>query len=191
MRWVALLLLVAACRQDMHDQPRYEPLEASTFFKDGRSARPQVEGTVARGQLRLDEHLYTGKIGGKPATSFPFAITQAVLERGQERFNIFCSACHGRLGNGQGIIVQRGLKPPPSFHIDRLRESPPGYYFDVMTNGFGAMYDLSHAVPVRDRWAIAAYVRVLQRSQRATLEDVPEPQRGALVTERERMKEEK
>jgi mono/diheme cytochrome c family protein len=173
----------------MHDQPRYEPLEASAFFKDGRSSRPQVEGTVARGQLRLDEHLYTGKIGGKPAVSFPFAITETVLERGRDRFNIFCSACHGKLGNGQGIVVQRGLKAPPSFHIDRLRQSPPGYYFDVMTNGFGAMFDLSHAVAVRDRWAIAAYVRVLQRSQRATLEDVPEPQRAALVEERERMKE--
>lgn len=174
------LVLVASCRQDMHDQPRYEPLEASAFFADGRSARPQVPGTVARGELQLDEHLYTGKIDGELATTFPFEITREVLLRGRERYDIVCSVCHDRTGYGEGIVVKRGLKQPPSLHIERLRESPPGYFFDVMTNGFGSMYDLADRIGAEDRWAIVAYVRTLQFSQNAGLIDVPPGQRAFL-----------
>ena len=180
----ASLVFLAACRQDMHDQPRYEPLEASAFFADGRSARPQVRGTVARGELRLDEHLYAGTVNGEPATSFPFEITEDILERGRERYDIFCSTCHDRVGSGEGIVVKRGLKRPPSFHIERLREAPAGYYFDVVTRGFGAMYDLSDRVSVRDRWAITAYVRALQLSQNAALEEVPADRRAILEASR-------
>jgi hypothetical protein len=136
---------------------------------------------VARGQLKLDEHLHTGKINGELATAFPFPVTKVVLLRGQERFNIFCSPCHGRVGDGQGMIVQRGFRQPQSFHIQRLRESPPGYYFDVITNGFGAMYSYAARVPVEDRWAIAAYIRALQLSQNATWEDVPAEQQRQLM----------
>ncbi len=164
----------------MHDQPSYKPLARSTFFEDQRSARPLVPGTVAQGELREDEHLYTGKIRGELAATFPFPVTRAVLERGRERFNIFCSPCHGRLGDGRGIVVQRGFKQPPSYHEQRLREAPIGHFFDVITNGFGAMANFDYRVPVRDRWAIAAYIRALQFSQNAGLADVPAAQRRAL-----------
>lgn len=177
---VSLLVLATACRQDMHDQPRYEPLEASTFFKDGRASRPQVPGTVARGQLKIDGLLYSGKIAGKPVDAFPFPITKDILARGQERYNIFCAPCHARIGDGAGMIVQRGMRQPPSFHIQRLREAPAGYYFDVITNGFGAMYSYADRVAVNDRWAIVAYIRALQLSQNAALEDVPASQRQQL-----------
>jgi len=182
----ALGLLLAACQQDMANQPRHEPLEASPFFKDGRSARPPVPGTVARGQLREDDHLYTGKVNGQLVTTFPFPINRAVMARGQERFGIFCTPCHGSLGDGRGMIVSRGLKPPPSFHIDRLRESPPGHYFDVITNGLGAMQDYSAQIPVEDRWAIVAYIRALQLSQNATVSDLPAAERARLEKEREK-----
>lgn len=181
----SLLLALGACREDMHDQPRYEPLEVSDVFGDRRSARPQVEGTVARGQARLDEHFYTGRVGDDFARTTPFPVDRAVLERGRERFDIYCSPCHGRLGNGNGMVPQRGFKRPPSFHQDRLREMPIGYFFDVMTNGFGTMYDYSARVAPRDRWAIAAYVRALQLSQRARLEDVPAAEREDLEGERQ------
>ena len=182
----ALGLLLAACQQDMANQPRHEPLEASPFFKDGRSARPPVPGTVARGQLREDDHLYTGKVNGQLVTTFPFPINRAVMARGQERFGIFCTPCHGSLGDGRGMIVSRGLKPPPSFHIDRLRESPPGHFFDVITNGLGAMQDYSAQIPVEDRWAIVAYIRALQLSQNATVSDLPAAERARLEKEREK-----
>jgi len=179
---VALLsvAVAAGCRQDMHDQPRYKALGKSDFFEDGRAARPLVEGTVARGQLRDDEHLYTGKVGKEPAASYPFEITEGVLQRGRQRFAIYCTPCHGQLGNGEGMVVQRGFKRPTSFHIERLRTAPPGYFFDVMTNGFGAMSDYAAQVPVHDRWAIAAYIRALQISQNASLADVPEAERSEL-----------
>lgn len=164
----------------MAEQPRYEPLEASSFFKDGRSARPLVPGTVARGQLREDELLYTGKSGGVLVDAFPFPVTQAVLDRGRERYGIFCTPCHDSLGNGQGMVVRRGFRRPPSLHIDRLREAPAGHLFDVMTNGLGAMPDHAGQVSVDDRWAIAAYIRALQLSQRASLADVPERERATL-----------
>ncbi len=178
---LACCLLATACRQDMHDQPRYEPLEQGKFFADQRASRPMVEGTVARGQLQVDEHLYTGKINGAAATIFPMPVTKEVLLRGQERYTIFCSPCHSRVGDGKGMIVQRGFRPPQSFHIPRLREAAPGYFFDVITNGFGAMYSYASRVSVQDRWAIAAYIRALQLSQNASLEDVPAEERRRLL----------
>jgi mono/diheme cytochrome c family protein len=164
----------------MHDQPKFEPLEVNNFFADGRSARPVVAGTVARGTLQEDEHFFTGRVNNEWVTTFPFPITKEVIERGQQRFNVFCSPCHSRLGDGNGAIVQRGLKQPPSFHIDRLRESPPGYFFNVITNGFGVMYDYADRIPPHDRWAIISYIRALQLSQRATLDDVPQDERAEL-----------
>ena len=164
----------------MHDAPRYEPLEASAFFADGRGSRTLVANTVARGTLREDEHLYQGKINGQLADSFPMPVTLDVMARGRERFNVFCSPCHGRTGQGNGMVVQRGFRAPPSYHEDRLRNAPVGYFFDVMTNGFGAMQDYAAQVPVTDRWAIAAYMRALQFSQRATVNDVPADRRAEL-----------
>ena len=167
------VLLLWGCRQDMHDQARYEPLETSDFFTDGRASRPLLPGTVARGQLRTDTHLYSGKVEGQLVETLPFPVTPALLARGQERYNIFCAPCHDRVGSGAGMIVRRGLRHPPSFHIDRLREAPIGHFFDVMSNGFGVMADYAAQVPPADRWAIAAYLRALQLSQHATLADVP------------------
>jgi mono/diheme cytochrome c family protein len=169
----ALAAALAACRQDMHDAPRYDPLEASTVFADGASARPIVEGTVARGHLDEDPLLYTGKVNGQIADLFPFPITRADLDRGQERFNIYCSPCHGRTGEGNGMVVQRGFRQPPSYHIDRLRQAPAGHFFDVITNGFGVMPDYRAQVAVEDRWRIAAYVRALQLTEEGTTADVP------------------
>jgi mono/diheme cytochrome c family protein len=146
----------------MHDQPKYEPLEASAFFDNGASARPLVAGTVARGELKLDTHLYTGKVGGALAETFPFVVDARTLDRGQQRYDIYCAPCHDRAGTGRGMIVQRGYRPPPSFHIDRLRQAPAGHFFDVMTNGFGAMPDYRAQIAPVDRWAIAAYIRALQ-----------------------------
>ncbi|HLB44656.1 MAG TPA: cytochrome c [Candidatus Limnocylindrales bacterium] len=175
------LLGASACRQDMHDQPKSEPLEASLFFRDGQASRPIVEGTVARGQLRLDAHRETGKVDGQLVETFPAPVTRATLDRGQQRYGIFCAPCHGRVGDGQGMVARRGLKRlPATFHSDRLRQAPPGYFFDVMTNGFGAMQDYRSQVPVDDRWAIVAYLRVLQLSQHATVDDVPAAERATL-----------
>jgi mono/diheme cytochrome c family protein len=177
---VVLSLALAACRQDMHDAPSYDPLQESTFFTDGRASRTLVANTVARGQLREDEHLYTGRVNGELATEFPMPITADVMARGQERFNVFCSPCHGRTGEGNGMIVQRGFRQPPSYHEDRLVQAPAGHFFDVMTNGFGAMQDYSAQVPPADRWAIAAYIRALQYSRRATMDDVPAERRAEM-----------
>jgi mono/diheme cytochrome c family protein len=177
---VAGCAFLAACRQDMHDAPRYEPLEASTFFTDGRGSRTLVANTVARGMLREDEHLYQGKIDGQLTDSFPMPVTAEVMARGRERFNVFCAPCHGRTGQGNGMVVQRGFRAPPSFHEERLRTAPVGYFFDVQTNGFGAMADYAAQVPVADRWAIAAFIRALQFSQRATVGDVPPERRAEL-----------
>ena len=171
---LALASLTAACRQDMHDQPRFIPLRASSFFADGRSARPLVEGTVARGQLKDDAAFYTGKgPDGMPLDAFPFPVTREVIERGHERFDIYCAPCHSRLGDGNGMIPRRGFRHPPSYHVDRLRKVPNGYIFDVITNGFGAMPDYATQIPPRDRWSIVAYVRALQLSQNASTDDVP------------------
>jgi mono/diheme cytochrome c family protein len=176
----AACLALAACRQDMHDAPSYDPLQQTNFFSNGAASRPLVANTVARGQLRADEHLFTGKVNGQVATEFPMPVTEAVLNRGQERFNVYCSPCHGRTGEGNGMVVQRGFRPPPSYHDERLRNVPVGYFFDVMTNGFGAMQDYSAQVTVPDRWAIAAYIRALQLSRHATVDDVPADRRGDL-----------
>lgn len=165
----------------MHNQPKYTPLRSSEFFPDGRSARAPVPGTVARGELREDTVFSTGKIGDQFAGQFPIPVTRAVLERGQERYNIYCAPCHARTGNGFGAVVQRGYRRPVSFHDPRLRAAPPGYYFDAMTRGFGAMSDYAAQISPEDRWAIAAYVRALQFSQHATLEDLPPVQREQLM----------
>jgi len=177
---VVTILALAACRQDMHDAPRYEPLEESEFFGDGGASRMLVANTVPRGHLREDELLYTGKVGGELVDMFPMDVTSEVMERGHERFNVFCAPCHGATGLGNGTIVQRGFRAPPSYHEERLREAPAGYFFDVMTNGFGAMQDYASQVPVADRWAIAAYIRALQLSQGASLDEVPADRRTEL-----------
>jgi mono/diheme cytochrome c family protein len=175
--WATLALLAAlagaGCRQDMHNQPKYRPLRESEMFADGRSARPLVEGTVARGSLREDAAYFTGKSGGQYLTRIPVAVTPALLARGQERFQIFCSPCHGRTGRADGMVVQRGYKAPSSYHVDRLRAMPIGYYYDVITNGFATMPDYAAQVPPADRWAIAAYVRVLQFSEHAPVAEIP------------------
>ena len=173
--------MIAGCRQDMHDQPKYIPLRESSFFSDSRSARPVVEGTVARGHLRDDELTYTGKVDGKDAAVFPMAVDARVMARGRERFDIYCSPCHGRTGQGDGMVVLRGYRRPPSFHQDRLRDAPVGHFFDVMTNGFGAMASYASRVPPADRWAIAAYIRALQLSQHAVLSDAPADVRRRLL----------
>jgi mono/diheme cytochrome c family protein len=165
--------LLGACRQDMHNQPKYRGLRPSAFFADGSSARPLVEGTVARGTLEEDEAFFTGKIDKVTVKEFPFAIDEKVLNRGQERYNIYCSPCHDRTGSGNGMVVQRGYKQPPSYHQDRLRNADVGYFFDVITNGFGAMPDYRAQIAPRDRWAIVAYIRALQYSQNAPAADVP------------------
>jgi mono/diheme cytochrome c family protein len=212
--WLALCLLLPACQQQMARQPSYRPLRHSNFFGDARSARPLVEGTVPRGELRADTHLYAGKmsaevtdparaaglvgvLSGSPlavlgwatdeplyADTFPEPVTKDVLERGQQRYEIYCSVCHDRVGSGKGMIVQRGFTQPPSYHTDlsrgyklrgihlKLRDAPVGYYYEVITNGFGAMPDYAAQVPPKDRWAIIAYIRALQFSQNATLADV-------------------
>ena len=171
--WFLIVFVGVGCRQDMHDTPRYEALEKSDFFGDQRSARPLVEGTVARGHLDDDEALYTGKTGGAFVSQLPMAVDMPLLQRGRQRFEIYCTPCHGLAGNGDGMVVRRGYRKAASFHDDRLRAQPVGYFFDVMTNGFGAMPDYAAQVPVRDRWAIVAYIRALQLSQHATLDDVP------------------
>ncbi|HZM88474.1 MAG TPA: cytochrome c [Blastocatellia bacterium] len=212
--FLVLLAAVAfsACRQDMHDQPKYRPLrpvEQIGTINDGRSARPRVEGTVARGELRDDVEFYTGRIArfgqttdktlpgassqspGQPASGstpglqgfvseFPMQITASDLDRGQERFNIYCAVCHGPIGDGGGMIPKRGFRRPPSYHDDRLRSAPVGYFFDVITNGFGNMPDYSAQVEPADRWRIIAYIRALQLSQRASVSDVPPDKREDL-----------
>ena len=177
------LTILTGCRQDMQNQPKYKALAPSSFFSDGRSARPLVPGTVARGNLREVTDLYQGKVDGKLVDAFPFPVTKQILERGQERYNIYCVPCHDLVGNGQGMVVRRGFRAPPSYHIERLRRAPAGYFYDVITNGFGAMQDYSVQVPVRDRWAIVAYIRALQLSQHASLNDVAEADRNKLNPE--------
>jgi len=171
---------VAGCRQDMHDQPKYIPLREAAFFNDARSARPFVDGTVARGRLRDDSLLYTGKVIGADATVFPFPIDENVMARGQERFDIFCAPCHGRTGLGDGLVVRRGYRRPPSYLDARLRNAPLGHFYDVVTNGFGAMPDYAAQINPRDRWAIVAYIRALQLAGGATIEDVPAAEREKL-----------
>jgi mono/diheme cytochrome c family protein len=203
MRSMAMALGMAAflgCRQDMADQPRADPFEASRFFADGQSARPPVPGAVARGELRADTHLYTGltdatqraleeqaekgknKAERSPPSlerrydyvaDFPFAVTAEVMRRGRERYQIFCTPCHDASGSGAGVMLHTGYPKAPSFHTDRLREAPPGYLFDVITRGSGAMPSYASQVTPRDRWAVVAYIRALQLSRHARLDDLP------------------
>ena len=176
LHWIVILcsaLMLSGCRQDMHDAPRYDPLESSALTRGTPSALAPVAGTVARGQLNENTLLHTGQLNGEPATVFPFEITRADLDRWQERNNIYCSPCHSRTGDGLGMLVQRGFRQATSYHIDRMREAPVGYFYDVITNGFGAMPDYRAQVAVEDRWRIVAYIRVLQLSHQATVADVP------------------
>jgi len=174
---ITLIFFAVACRQDMQDQPKYKPLAPSRFFSDGKSARQLVEGTAP--------YSPEGKATPPAAdlskmTTLPFALTPQVMNRGQERFNVYCSPCHGRLGYGNGMVVQRGFRAPPSYHIDRLRQAPLGHFYGVMTNGFGAMSSYADKVAPDDRWAVAAYIRALQLSQRATINDAPPEVRAKL-----------
>ncbi len=171
---------LAGCRQDMHNQPKAIPLRESMFFSNGSSARPLVDDTVARGTLQDDTAFFTGKNNGAEVDTLPFPLTQDVLDRGEQRYNIYCSPCHDVTGSGRGMIVRRGYKQPPSYHTDRLREIPIGHFYDVMTNGFGAMPDYRAQVAPRDRWAIAAYIRALQLSQHASASDLSQEERQKL-----------
>ncbi len=178
---VVVLAATLGCRQEMYDQPKYKPLEKSDFFADQRASRPLVEGTVARGALAAAPMPAAGAPSAEALwTTMPIPLTRGVLFRGRERFEIFCAPCHDRTGGGEGMVVRRGYRPPPSLHIERLREAPIGHFYDVMTRGLGAMPDYAQQIPPEDRWAIAAYVRALQLSQRATIGDVPEEERGGL-----------
>lgn len=181
---IVTLFCIAGCHQDMADQARYEPLEASSFFANGEASQPLVEGTVARGQLRIDDHFYLGQVDGEPVTTFPEPVTREMLLRGRDRFNIFCAQCHDRVGNGQGMVVRRGFPAPPSYHIERLREAPVGYIYGVITNGFGRMSAYDYLIPPEDRWAIVAYVRALQLSQYAERDQLSAADLEKLATEK-------
>jgi mono/diheme cytochrome c family protein len=171
---IGSLALLAACRLDMQVQPKQNPLSLSDFYPDHRSERPLIEGTVARNQLHDDTYLYTGKIAGNFADYMPFPLTKDALERGRERYNIFCSPCHSLVGDGKGFVPSRGFsRMPPSYHTPRLEKAPLGYLFDVITNGYGIMPDYRSQIAAEDRWKIVAYVRALQLSQNATQADVP------------------
>ena len=177
------LLALTGCRQDMQDEPRYRPLAQSDFFTDHRSARPMIEGTVARGHLRIDEARYTGKIAGEDVDQFPIPITKADIERGQTRYNIYCTPCHGRIGDGNGMVVLRGFRQAATYYSDKLMRAPVGHFFDVMTNGFGAMPSYASRIEPDDRWRITAYIRALQLSESASINDVPPDQRDKLTVE--------
>lgn len=177
---IVLLNVVAGC-DDMFDQPRYETYEPSAFFADGMSARPPVAGTVARGQLQADRPFHTGRgANGALLADNPLSVSMAVLERGRQRFDIYCAPCHSRTGDGDGMIVQRGYPAPPTFHSPRLRGVPDGHLFEVISSGYGKMPPYRAMLSARDRWSIAAYVRALQRSRDATIDDVPPDKRHAL-----------
>lgn len=167
-------------RKKMYDQPRLDPYETSDFFEDGMASRPIVQGSVPRGFLREDDHFYRGRVNDEMAETLPMPVTEELLARGRERYNIYCSVCHAPSGYGDGMVVQRGFKVPQSLHIERLRTAPDGYFFDVITRGFGMMPSYSYQVPPADRWAIIAYIRALQLSQYASMDDVPEAMRENL-----------
>jgi len=183
--FVAMLsvLALAGCQQKMGVQPFYEPLEENPMFEDKRASRPIEPGTVFRGDLRSDDALYTGKVNGQLVSEFPMTITEEIINRGENRFNIYCAPCHSKIGDGNGMIVQRGVSRPPSFTDDRLVTAPVGHIYDVITNGYGRMYSYNQQLPVADRWAITAYVRTLQFAGRATINDVPESDRAALMAD--------
>ena len=181
--WLVLVLVLGCSKEDMVVQPRVKPYQESDFFVDGQASRPLVAGTIARGQLRLDHVYFQGKLGDLLVDKIPAKVDRALLQRGQERYNIYCSPCHSRLGDGRGMIVQRGFPPPPSFHEQRLLDAPSGHYFNVITKGYGAMYSYASRIPTDDRWAIVAYIRALQLSQHAVLDDVPAQERPRLEEE--------
>lgn len=174
------VLVTSACRQDMQDQPKYKPLAPSRFFADGRSARPIPAHTIARDELNDNDSFHTGEINGAFLDTIPLAVNLQLLERGHDRYNIFCSPCHGEVGDGLGMVARRGFQIPANLHTDRLRAVPPGYIYQVITNGYGAMPDHGDQIPVRDRWAIVAFVRALQLSHHVTLADVPRAEREQL-----------
>ena len=174
------LILGSGCRQKMANQARYDPLEPSDFFQDGMASRPRIAGTVARGEMTDNPFFDSGKINGQVADGFPMPVTAELIDRGHNRFDIYCAQCHGRVGDGNGMIPSRGYRRPPSFHTQTLRAASSGHFFDVMTNGFGAMPPYGKMIPPQDRWAIAAYIRALQLSQNATVEDVPPAERATL-----------
>jgi mono/diheme cytochrome c family protein len=176
-----ILYLGYGCHLDMDDQPKYKPLSSSSFFSNGQSSRPLVQGTVARGEFHTDEFLYTGKINGAFADAFPYAVTDSILTRGHDRFTTFCAPCHGQLGDGLGMVVQRGFPQPPSFHADSVRSQPAGFYFDVISRGFGRMYSYASSIPAADRWTIVAYIRALQFSRRVPVAEVPDSVRARLL----------
>jgi mono/diheme cytochrome c family protein len=182
MKWALVLLccVLCSCRRGMMDQPRTKPLAENDFFADGSGARPIPAHTVARGHLDEDDAFFTGMTNGQLVAAFPTLLTRPLLARGRERYEIFCGVCHGSAGDGKGIIVQRGFPQPPSFHELRLREAPVGHFFDVIKNGYGVMYSYASRVEPEDRWAIIAYIRALQFSQRATPDDVPPDERAKL-----------
>ena len=169
---LAFCFATGGCRRGMVDQQHLKPLAEENFFRDAAGSRVPPAHTVARGQLRDDEQFFTGKIGNELAATMPVPVTREMLERGRERFDIYCAVCHGRTGEGNGMIVQRGFPPPPSFHEQRLRDAPVGHFFDVMTNGYGVMYPYASRVTPEDRWAIVAYIRALQLSEHAAPSDV-------------------
>ena len=182
MKWTLLLLccVLCSCRRAMVDQPRVKPLAENDFFADGSGARPLPAHTVARGHLYEDDAFFTGMTNGELIAAFPAPLTREVLARGQNRFEIYCAVCHGATGYGDGMIVRRGFPRPPSFHERRLRDAPVGHFFDVIRNGYGVMYSYAARVEPKDRWAIIAYIRALQLSQNATLDDVPSKERSKL-----------
>lgn len=178
---LVVLVLPGCIRLDMYNQPRYEALEASRFFADGRSARPLPAGTVARGTLLEDVAFATGMVNDSTfVTELPFALTAELLQRGRERYGIFCAVCHDATGSGRGMVVRRGYKQPPALHVERLRQQPAGYFFDVITKGFATMPSYAAQIPPADRWAIVAYVRALQLSQHVPVQELPEPWRSEI-----------
>lgn len=179
----ATWVFLAGCRREMYDQPRGDPLKSSDFFADGAASRPLPPYTVPQENFHSDESYETGKIGTNFLDQVPFPVTREVLERGRDRFDIYCSVCHGLTGQGRGMIVERGFPAPPAYDIERLREKPPGYFFDVMTRGYGVMFSYADRVDADDRWAIASYIRALQLSHHATLADVPPEERAILEAE--------
>jgi mono/diheme cytochrome c family protein len=181
----AIVVSLAGCHDDMYNQPRYEPLERSDFFDDGRASRPLPTGTVTYQQPPTNTPLATGRSDGALLQNIPVTVNLTLLQRGQERFNIYCSVCHGRTGEGNGMIVERGYRRPPSYHTDRLRGLPIGHFFEVITNGYGAMPSYAKQVSVTDRWAIAAYIRALQLSQYAEAGSLPESLRQTLTEARQ------
>jgi cytochrome c len=174
------VVFLAACRQDMHDQPKYRAYSYSSFWNDSRSMRPRVDNTIARGQLKIDSAMHRGRAGDQFVNEIPYKLTRDFVARGQQRYDIYCAPCHGGTGDGEGMVVQRGFKHPPTYHQDRLRNQPVGYIYDVITNGYGSMISYASRIPVQDRWAIVAYVKALQLSQNANVSEVPEADRSKL-----------